>query len=319
MKELYFWQHMNIKLLFLSLFFNVFIIDGFSQNTIPDCSQIQNVAEVLKYSHFQPVPLISVLNRRVTELLIKNLDPEGLLFTASDTSSLMNKKVFEDFESSSSACQFLKFASAIYLKSIKRADSIISVCERSPLNFNENQTISFNQDSVEYASDIVDLGNLWKKQLKLSILNKWGSDVGDSIKISAFQIDSFFILENDIRKEITKTLHCRMDKLIERCTNHPNYLSDIFLNCLTHSYDPHSDYFNITDLQEFEDMLSSESLSFGFSLDENKHSEIEISAVNPHSKLFSTGEITEGDVVLSLQIQNEVPIDIDLLLLFFWQ
>ncbi len=303
-KLVYFFLY--IRFLLVIILFNTSTSLVYSQYR--DCSQIESVFSKLNALHYRPIQQLSVLDKRVHKLFIESLDPDGLIFTAADT-SLLNKRLIFDDKDNKTACSFSDFSTAFYIEKLRRADSIITICLSSPLNFDENQSIATNSNTCYFTENVTELQTAWTKKLKLRILDRWANEINDSIPPNSQQIDSFYIRAKDYRNEISKSVHCHFNKMIDKCLNNNQYILDIFLNSLTHAFDPHSDYFNLADLQAFEDMLSSQSESFGISVMENEKNQIEISEINPNSLIFSTKLLEEGDIIQDIKIETDSDFD----------
>ena len=82
-----------------------------------------------------------------------------------------------------------------------------------------------------------------------------------------------------------------------------------FLNCITSSYDPHTNYFSGNDKEKFESSLSKDNYAFGFELGSNLNDEVIISRILPGSPLWYSKKLEKGDVIRKIKLPGQEEMD----------
>ena len=84
---------------------------------------------------------------------------------------------------------------------------------------------------------------------------------------------------------------------------------DEYLNAIAWCYDPHSNYFNTKEKEEFSAMVSAKEFSAGLSFIENEKGEKVIDYLQPGGSAWKSGQLHKGDVLLKVKVdgkENEI-------------
>ena len=113
-------------------------------------SQILRQAIVLKRqierNHFQPTAVDDSFSSRLFSRFVRELDPQQNIFTAADFAALSRFRYSLDDELNGGSWKFLDFASALYKRRLKRADSLIASLLQKPLDLSVDEKITLSHD-----------------------------------------------------------------------------------------------------------------------------------------------------------------------------
>lgn len=144
------------------------------QKSDPEKDKI--LLRLLKYAltqgHYQPQEIDDDFSERVFTGFIDNLDPLKRFFTQEDIEAL---SVYKDQIDDQLKEENLKFFNAVYAKyqqRVNEARGFYKEILKHPFDFDKDETYDVEYDKHEYPKSEIDLIVNWRKQLKLSTLNR---------------------------------------------------------------------------------------------------------------------------------------------------
>ncbi|MCW3084460.1 MAG: hypothetical protein JWP12_1826 [Bacteroidetes bacterium] len=300
------------------IFFFSFLITGSSFLTAqPEvdkthAEQAFMTYKVLDKYHYKPQMMNDDLSQKINKEFIKALDPSGIYFTKADIAELKSWDSKIDDEIKNKSVHYLTAISDLYLKRLNRADSIITFITNKPFDFNEKDTIFFRSKQTEtnYPANEKELVKRWTKYLKYQTLKYLYTPTDEDKDPFSEEIKNILVKEPEARKKTA----LRNKRIIKRITEHAggysDYMASQYVNKLISVYDPHSSFFSATEKQNFEAMLSTNELTFGFYFDENENGEIEITYLTPGGSAWKSNQLHKSDVVLKIKPEHGKEIDL---------
>jgi carboxyl-terminal processing protease len=269
--------------------------------------------DVLKKNHCQPRTIDDKFSIELYDSFFKNLDPNKDFFTAKDIFQVSPYKVLLDNQIQSKDILFLKKMNTVYTKRLAKTDSLIKKITDTPIDF-------FSHDMYlpvkkEYANSESQWEENWKNSIKYQIL----SIVSNSLNMEKLGNknvnfnDKSLLLKKEIsaRKKVKdRNLRHLGAAFLNKSEDQNAFLSTAFLQSIANLYDQHTEYFGLSEAQEYENATNPEKEIFGFDFEENKNGEIEIIRLLPGSSAWKSGLLNNGDILLAIQWENEESIDI---------
>ncbi|MBS1597906.1 MAG: hypothetical protein JST75_06755 [Bacteroidetes bacterium] len=260
----------------------------------------------VKY-HVEPRPLDDEMSSVIFSQLLDALDGGRVFFLKQDIDQLSQYKFTLDDEIKKMRSDFLKLLIGIYKQRLLQADTMADNICKKPFNFfiKEKLTVA---DDTSYATSVSALHDKLYKKLKLHVLYKMLEDVDPSAGSPTKKyIDS---LEPLMRKKANHSIKRLVRRILQSPKGIENILGNIYCQMLASAYDPHTEYFPADVKNMFESEMGNRPLEFGLTLNEDENGEPEIGRLKPGSPAFQSGQINEGDKVLSIQWENKEPIDL---------
>lgn len=276
-------------------------------------SVAQSQAIILKRqvqrNHYSPRPVDDSLSSGIFSSFIKLLDAQQDIFTADDYKALSAYRYLLDDELNSDGEKFLNMVIRLYRQRLQRADSIVTAILQKPLDFTADDKIIFTKEENKFfAQDAKELRNKWTKWFKYIILNNaYSMASADSIKPS---LSSVLAKNETVLREKIRRGQARLFETILDPASFENDIKETYFNAIAASFDPHTNYFSPQQKENFQSELSTEDLSFGFEIDEDKEGKIFISQLLPGGPAWKTGEINKNDEILQLQWKGGLPVDV---------
>lgn len=264
---------------------------------------------VIEINHFAPRQMNDSFSVLFFNAVLKTLDPQKKIFIQSEYDRLASFSTQLDDELNGKNWQFFTTLKTVYKSATTRADSLTKVILQKPLNFTTKEDIKLLKKPQDfYPASVEELLQRYNRLYKyLALANAYTIALNNEDGLSFEKV----LEKNEalLREKIKKTalLENRfagnaMDVLLE----------ETYLNCLSSTYDPHTNYFSQSDNQAFQESLSTEALTFGFDINETEDGKIIIARLAPGGPAWISGEINQQDQVLQIQPEGKTVTDVSL-------
>lgn len=295
----------NVRLVFL---ISIFYLNSFGQKSV--CAKADMILRIFNEYHVAPPQINGEFTGAVIKKYIQSLDPEYLYFTDSETKQLFSSGLVLADINSEKDCELIGKISSVYRYSLLRADSLVKLISSQKIDFNENDSVTFLlNDTGFYCKSSSELLHRWKKWIKYKTLSEIFNEDRDSM-IFAKELGKAMEDEKSLSTEIISNLLKDLKEKKAGAEIESN-LYALFLNAISTSFDPHSAYFSLTEKNNFDSMLSSEVLSFGFELEENDQEQLLITRILPGGSAWKTNELNVGDQLISVKEEGKKKINFE--------
>lgn len=243
------------------------------------------------------------LNDRIVDELIQSLDYYGILFTQTDVESIKSLKNRINVDLVLGSCSFPSAAFEIYKDRALAFDSIMSLDGMWENDFNIQDSIILQSriQTTKYVENEEALIESIRKRIKYLTLLEYQSSL-DSTEVSTQDFENKKI---KLTNEIRQLERCRISQFFETDNALMESFMDDYLKAIASSFDPHTNYMSIKEMNEFEFSLSEEVYSTGLILDEVRNGVYIIAGIIPGSTASEMNEISEGDELLKITFNNK--------------
>ena len=269
------------------------------------------VKRMIELKHLEPRPVDDSFSVSMFRSMLRTMDRRKLLITDAEYKSLLASNTKLDDELQGKGWAFFDLFESIYKRSLIRADSIVNKLLQKPFDFSVNESITTSkEETFNFANDLTALSGRWSRYLKYMALNQL-FDIATADSTGKMTLKMIIgQSETKVREHIRVTESKALKKILDQPSGFSNYVSQVYLNAVATGFDPHTNYFSTEEKEEFKSSLSTESLSFGLDLDENEKGEIVIDKLAPGGPAWKSGDLNEGDELLSLQWEGKEAIEI---------
>jgi carboxyl-terminal processing protease len=268
------------------------------------------ISRILPQAHYQPKEIDDKLSEEVHKNFIKALDPSKRFFLKEDIKAFAKYKLKIDDEIKSQNLDFYHIALQTFKKRLKETEGFYKELLKEPFDFNEEECLNVDYDSVSYPKNKKQRLDYWRKQLKLNALNRLYDKLEvekDTKKDSIdYKIKPFEILEKEARDGVVEQMedyYVRMNELTD-VDWYP-----IFINTIAAAFDPHTYYFSPKMKSRFDINMSGKLEGIGARL-QKKGDYTKIVAVISGGPAWRQGELEVGDVILKVAQGDKEPLDI---------
>lgn len=292
----------------------VFTFEAFNKNDNPPEKQdavVVLVGQILKNGHYDPKKIDDKFSREVYHKYLDDLDKERKFFLQSDILYLNKyENQIDDEINGTEPLDFLKDADSIYQERFLSAEKIYPQILSKPFNFDRNDSIQLDRSKSPYASNEKELYHVWDKMLKYRTLEKLvelESMQKSAPDTAAIKKESAAQLEKDARKQVKRIYDLFFDRMKTHYTEKERF--NDFVNAITGSMDPHTDYMAPTDKRYFDEQMSGTFYGIGALLrqDDDK---VKIESIVSGGPAWKQGQIKAGDIILKVGQGDKEPIDL---------
>jgi len=297
----------------LVIYFEVSNFKFSSDEPNKDRLLVDLVSYVLDKLHYDPKIINDDFSIKVYDEFIEAIDSQKRFLLESDIEMLSKYRLSIDDQINSSDITFFNTAYDALINRISEVEEFYEEILDEPFNFNIDEEINLDYENLNYATNLNDLKNLWRKRLKLSALDAYAAkkeindDKSDSEKS---QIKTDEEIENESRSSIKDNLKdfFQFNSELERS----DWFS-IYLNSIVTQYDPHTTYLAPQAKEVFDQNISGKFQGIGARLSKTKQ-QVEIVEIIIGGPVWRDNLLNVGDIIISVaQSEDEEPTEISLM------
>lgn len=271
---------------------------------------LELVQYVLEEGHYSPSIIDDEFSKSFYSDFLSNLDYSKRYFLQSDIDE------FEPFNTLiDDQIKFgdLTFFDLTYLRVSKRIEEVKTIYTNilsEPFDFNKDEFMQSNIDSMGYAKNHEELVERWRLYLKYNTLVRLSDAIESQDKElekdPKFEIKTFEEMEKTSREAVKKTFDGWNDRLSE--LNRDDWFA-AYLNVLTAQFDPHTTYFAPRDKKRFDQDMSGQLEGIGARL-QAKDEYVTVIEVISGSPSWKQGDLEVEDKITKVAQEDGDPVNI---------
>jgi carboxyl-terminal processing protease len=298
----------------LAVFFSFRYMGGTGEegNETENKTILNTVMAVLEQGHFAPRPIDDAFSQSVFDKTLENLDYEKKFFLQSDVDALTTYRNKIDDEIKDNSLEFFNKVNNTFIERVNGAEKYYKEILQKPFSFDGNEEIELDSKKISFAKDKPALRTRWERYLKYRVLAKY-QDLKEAdqkkVKDSAnYKAKDFATLEKESRESITK-VQDRYFKRLKKLNDNDRFA--LFMNSITGSEDPHTDFLPPEDKKRFDEMMSGSFIGIGASLQQTEDGKIKVAAIITGSPSWKQGHLKAEDVIIKVAQGDQAPVDIE--------
>ncbi|MFT3934667.1 MAG: carboxy terminal-processing peptidase [Chitinophagaceae bacterium] len=272
---------------------------------------LHNVGEMLTEIHYSPKDINDKFSKEVfKKYLSSSVDVDKSIFLQSDINDLRKYETKIDDEILGGPVNFVPATSELFKKRLPEVEKLYKEILAEPFDFSKDETFIGDPDKRDFPASEAERKNLWRLRLKYLVLDRYVDMQEAQEKNKGKQgavIKSNEQLEKDARDKVLKAMDRTFENYKIKLTE--SELFSRYVNTITQTMDPHTDYFPPIEKRAFDEEMSGKFYGIGASLlyDDGQ---IKVNSILTGSPAFKSGEITVGDVVLKVGQGEEEPVEL---------
>jgi len=268
------------------------------------------VGEMLVQAHYSPQDINDAFSKKIFTKYINDLDPEKNMYLASDITALQDKygtKIDEEIKGS--PVEFFLTAGKTFTGRMEEASVLVNEILAKPFDFSVDEEVSLDGEKLDYPKTKAEIRERWRKKLKYLTLERY-ADLLDTREKNKGKADFVAKSDAELEKEAREKTRKVTDRLFER---YRLKFSDddkfnLFVNAITTTMDPHTEFFPPVDKRYFDEEFSGRFFGIGASL-QYDDGNIKVSSILSGSPAWKSGELQPGDVIQKVAQGKEEPVD----------
>ncbi len=247
--------------------------------------------------HFDPKTMDDTFSEKFYTLYLESLDPSKRFLTQEDTKKLEAYRLKLDDAINSGSSEFFDLSVSMTEAALQKTQGYYRDILAQPFDFNVNDVYETDPEKRPFAKNDAELKEMWRKMLKYETLARI-MDKEEGLKSAKSGEEAAPSTPEAIEAEARKALLKSYDDWFNRLTKtrRSDRLS-MYLNSFTHLYDPHTDFLEPVDKQDFDLLISGRLEGIGARLqtvgDYTKVSEVVVGGPAWKGK-----ELQENDLIL---------------------
>lgn len=269
------------------------------------------VGDMLSQAHYSPQDINDDFSKKIFKKYINDLDPEKNMFLLSDINALKKKhEIRIDDEIKGAPVEFFITAGKVFNTRMEEAQLLCNDILAKPFDFSIDESVELDGDKLDFPADSIARRERWRKKLKYMTLERY-ADLLDTREKNkgkeGFVVKSNDELQADAREKTKKIA----DRLFERYRYKFNDDDkfNVFVNAITTTMDPHTEFFPPVDKRYFDEEMSGRFFGIGASL-QYDDGNIKIASILTGSPAWKSGELQAGDVIEKVAQGKEEPVDL---------
>jgi carboxyl-terminal processing protease len=285
--------------------------NGNSSNPPSKYEQILKlVGEMLSQAHFSPQSINDAFSKKVFKKYMNDIDPEKNIYLQSDLVALSKYEIKIDEEIKGAPVEFFLAAGKIFTTRMEEASKAYNEVLSIPFNFTADEEVILDGDKLNYPTSQNEIKERWRKKLKYMTLERYIDllDIREKNKgKEGFVVKTDEELEKDARDRVKKIIDRTFERFRFKFSDDDKF--NIFVNAITTTMDPHTEFFPPVDKRYFDEEMSGRFYGIGASL-QYDDGNIKVSSVLSGSPAWKSGEIQAGDFIVKVAQGKEEPVDL---------
>ena len=258
----------------------------------PTSDQLDAAAEIaanLKH-HYRRLEFDNSLSSQVLDSYLEDLDPNRQYFLASDIREFERYRNKLDDQLSDGQLEagytiFNRFQERLETRLEKLLDTIENDLES--LTFDDEETVLVDRGEAPWAADEAALDTIWQRQLKNAVL---------SMRLNDSSLD-------DIRTRLTRRYESQLKRINQ---NTPEDVFQVYINALTQTFDPHTNYFTPHNSENFDISMSRSLEGIGAVL-QYEDGYTKVVRLVPGGPAAKSGQLKPADRIVGVSQDGEAP------------
>ena len=268
------------------------------------------VMQYMENLHFKPQPVDDAFSEKVLQNYLKSTDPNKRFLTKDEIAKLFVHEKQIDDQIKLRTFEFFDLSVSIIDEAVIRAENIFKEVIDYPIDITKEELHELDPEKRTYANDELELREVWKKSIKYDVIAKMygkkknqDEDLEKDEEVEVKTLEEFKIEAIEEVKENYEDWFKRLYK-IRRSDRFENYV-----NAITHIYDPHTDYFNPKEKEDFDIRMGGKLEGIGARL-MTDGDYTKVSSIIPGGPAWKGKELEVNDLITAVTQKGGEPFDI---------
>ncbi len=274
-------------LLACTLTFHLFL---WGQSTLD--KQLVLLTRVIEKNHYQPAIIDDTFSSQVFNRLLNTLDPLSVSFTLEDINKLEPFRYQIDDEMRGKKPLFAQQLAMLFENRLRKMLPIIDKLEARPFEFDSPDF--FIEKKQDFPADEKASEQKIYRYYKMKVLEHITDEQIDNAAITKSLVQQ---MEAAARKKVLRNAKAKIEYYLSNGV--VKQVEDTYLQIIASNYDPHTNFFGPEEKKQFDEALSSENFSFGFSL-KLEGGKCLVQSLTPGGAAWRSGNIHKNDEVTGI-------------------
>lgn len=273
-------------------------------------------ALMLEQMHYLHLSFDAKLSGRFLDQYLDTLDPRHVHFLQSDLAefdgfrSTLGARTMQRLDTTPAFIIFNRFMQRVE----EQAAYASELLEEGDFAFTNDDRFLLNRKGQPYPKDLTEARQFWRDQLRYEYLqerlNKEGRDTMAKLLLSRRTGIALGATWSDMHNEIVNLLARRYSRVLRNFLEWDgDRVLETYLTSLAHVYDPHSDFFDKADLENFSISMSLSLFGIGAVLT-SEDGYCKIQELNPSGPAAKSKKVKPNDRIVAVAQGDKEPVDV---------
>ncbi len=271
---------------------------------------IRNVGMLLEQGHYSPKKIDDSFSKLVLKKFIDDLDNDKNIFLQSDIEDFRKYENKIDDEIHGAELMSFYTINDVYLKRLNETSGLFKDILAKPFDFTKDESVMLDREKLSNPRTEAERKDIWRKRLKYMALSKYSDLLDDREKNkdkADFKLKADSTLERESRDGVRKQIERYFSTKKTRDNSDENFST--FVNAITGSMDPHTNYFAPVDKRSFDESMKGSFFGIGAQLKEDD-GKIKIGTLISGGPAWKGGVLKVEDEIIKVAQGNEEPVDV---------
>lgn len=279
-----------------------------SQNAIIQ----QTAMGLIMQAHYAPKEIDDKFSAKVFDKLFETLDYDKKFFLKSDSAQLVTYRNMIDNDILQSKTTFFDAINKVFVDRITKAETYYKDILSKPIKFTTQDEMQLDGKKMSFAKDEAEIKSRWEKLTKYRVLAKFvdlQKAEQDKLKDSAkYVVKTDVVLEKEARESIGK-LQDRYFKRLKKLNDNDRF--SMYMNSVTSTEDPHTNFFPPEDRKRFDEMMSGNFIGIGAQLQATEEGQTKVQMIITGSPSWKQGKLKVDDIIQKIESEGKPPVEIE--------
>ncbi|NOT90793.1 carboxy terminal-processing peptidase [Ferruginibacter sp.] len=271
---------------------------------------LRNVGILLEEGHYSPKKIDDNFSQIVLKKFTEDLDDDKSVFLQSDIESFKKFDAKIDDEIHGSDLQSFFTVNDVYLKRRDESFTLITELLARPFEFTKDESVQFDRAKLSFPKNEAERKEVWRKNIKYNVLGRF-VELQEEREKNKGKKDFVQRADSTLEREARDYVRKRMERMMTAKRTHETADENFstFVNAITKTMDPHTDYFPPIDKRSFDEGMSGRFYGIGAGLKDDD-GKIKIASLITGMPAERSGAIAIDDEILKIAEGAAEPVDI---------
>ena len=271
---------------------------------------LRNVGALLEQGHYSPKKIDDAFSKVVLKKFEEVMDDDRNIFLQADIDGFKKFETRIDDEIHGSDIESFFTINDVYLKRLGETSGLIADLLSKPFDFAKEENVELDPEKLAFPKTEAERKDVWRKRLKYLALTRFVEAQNDREK-NKEKKDFVSKADSTLEREARESVKKQIDRFFTTKRTHENVDENFstFVNVITGTMDPHTNYLPPIDKRSFDESMSGSFFGIGAQLKEDD-GKIKIASLITGMPAWKSGEIRVDDEIIKIAQATGEPVDV---------
>ena len=271
---------------------------------------LRNVGALLEQGHYSPKKIDDAFSKVVLKKFEEVMDDDRNIFLQADIDGFKKFETRIDDEIHGGDIESFFTINDVYLKRLGETSGLIADLLSKPFDFAKEENVELDPEKLAFPKTEAERKDVWRKRLKYLALTRFVEAQNDREK-NKEKKDFVSKADSTLEREARESVKKQIDRFFTTKRTHENVDENFstFVNVITGTMDPHTNYLPPIDKRSFDESMSGSFFGIGAQLKEDD-GKIKIASLITGMPAWKSGEIRVDDEIIKIAQATGEPVDV---------